>query len=85
MEGTFKTHIAESIFYNKYAQGRNDTWKNLAIRLVDDVCGRMGGQARQTLLSAEDLKDLTKFIVDMKFIPGGRYLYYAGRPLHAWN
>ena len=85
MEGTFRTHIAESIFYNKYAQGRNDTWKNLAIRLVDDVCGRMGGEARQTLLSTEDMKDLTKFIVDMKFIPGGRYLYYAGRPLHAWN
>ncbi len=21
----------------------------------------------------------------MKFIPGGRYLYYAGRELHAWN
>lgn len=21
----------------------------------------------------------------MKFIPGGRYLYYAGRPLHYWN
>lgn len=81
----FKTAIAENIFYNKYAQGRGDTWRNLAVRLVDDVCGRMGGEARQNLLSNEDLKDLTKFITEMKFIPGGRYLYYAGRALHAWN
>lgn len=84
-ETPFKTSIAENIFYNKYAQGRNDTWRNLAVRVVDDVCGKMGGGARQNLLSNDDLKDLTKFITEMKFIPGGRYLYYAGRPLHAWN
>lgn len=81
----FKTAIAENIFYNKYAQGRNDTWKNLSVRLVDDVCGRMGGKAKQLLLSPDDMKELTRFIAEMKFIPGGRYLYYAGRPLHAWN
>lgn len=81
----FKTSIARNTFYNKYAQGNNDTWRNLAVRLVDDVCGRMGGQARQDLLSKDDLKDLVRFITEMKFIPGGRYLYYAGRPLHAWN
>lgn len=81
----FKTPIARNTFYNKYAQGNNDTWRNLAVRLVDDVCGRMGGEARQNLLAKDDLKDLIKFITEMKFIPGGRYLYYAGRPLHAWN
>ncbi len=81
----FKTPIARNTFYNKYAQGNNDTWRNLAVRLVDDVCGKMGGKARQSLLSNEDQKDLIRFITEMKFIPGGRYLYYAGRPMHAWN
>jgi ribonucleoside-diphosphate reductase alpha chain len=33
-------------------------------------------------LSSEEQKLLTKYIQEMKFIPGGRYLYYAGRPLH---
>jgi len=44
----------------------------------------MGGTSHP-LLSKSDRDQLTQYISDMKFIPGGRYLYYAGRPLHAWN
>lgn len=80
----FRTDIGRNIFYNKYAHGGNDTWHNLCIRLVDDVCGTMGGTSHP-LLSKSDRDQLTQYISDMKFIPGGRYLYYAGRPLHAWN
>jgi ribonucleoside-diphosphate reductase alpha chain len=36
-------------------------------------------------MSRGDKDQLIKYIEDMKFIPGGRYLYYAGRPAHFWN
>ena len=76
----FKTPFAEQIFRNKYAQGPNDSWQALAERVVLDVCG-----GPNPLMSKEDQAQLIEYIVDMKFLPGGRYLYYAGRPLHAWN
>lgn len=83
-DDTFRNSFSRNIFYNKYAQGPNDTWHNLAIRLVDDVCGTQGGKLHP-ILSKSERDYLTEAIRTMKFIPGGRYLYYAGRPLHYWN
>lgn len=80
----FKTEFAETIFRNKYAQGPNDTWDALADRLVDDVCGTRGGTL-QPLMSDGDRKELAEHIKTMRFLPGGRYLYYAGRPYKAYN
>ena len=80
----FKNPFSEHIFYNKYAQGNNDTWPNLAKRLIDDVCGTMGGKLHP-ILSRSEMDYLIKCITEFKFIPGGRYLYYAGRSLHFWN
>ena len=80
----FKNSFAENIFRTKYAQGPNDDWRALCERLVDDVCGTMGGTQRP-LMSAGDMSQLIEYMIDMKFVAGGRYLYYAGRPLHAWN
>lgn len=80
----FRTDLGETIFRTKYAQGPNDTWDALAERLVEDVCGTRWGTA-QKLMSDEDRKILTKFIKEMKFIPGGRYLYYAGRTAKFYN
>jgi ribonucleoside-diphosphate reductase alpha chain len=34
---------------------------------------------------ADELDQLTQYMKDMKFIPGGRYLYYAGRPINYYN
>ena len=82
IENRFKTSFAETIFRQKYSQGPNDTWDALAERLVHDVCGPYKGTA---LLSDGDQKQLAQYIKEMKFIPGGRYLYYAGRPFRAWN
>lgn len=80
----FKTTFASNIFRFKYAQGPNDSWDALADRLVEDVCGtRWGTQPK--LLSDGDRKQLAQYIKEMKFIPGGRYLYYAGRPFKAYN
>ena len=80
----FKTEFAETIFRNKYAQGPNDSWDALADRLVDDVCGSRAG-TQPVLMSDGDRKELAEHIKTMHFIPGGRYLYYAGRPYKAYN
>lgn len=80
----FKNSFSENIFRFKYAQGPNDSWDALAERLVDDVCGTRGGTDRP-LMSKDDMRDLAEHIKQMRFIPGGRYLYYAGRPFKAYN
>jgi ribonucleoside-diphosphate reductase alpha chain len=36
-------------------------------------------------MSSDDRKQLSQYIKEMKFLPGGRYLYYAGRPYKAYN
>lgn len=80
----FKTQFAENIFRHKYAQGPNDSWDALADRLVDDVCGSRQGTL-PILMSDGDRKELAEHIKAMRFLPGGRYLYYAGRPYKAYN
>ena len=82
----FRTSLGENVFRTKYAQGPEDTWKNLAIRCVQDVCGSMGwGSSKHPIMHNDEIRQLIEYIDTMKFIPGGRYLYYAGRKLHAWN
>lgn len=80
----FKTEFAERVFRLKYAQGTEDTWDALCDRLVDDVCGTRGGTTAP-LLSRSELSQLAEYMKEMKFIAGGRYLYYSGRPVHFWN
>lgn len=80
----FRNTFGENIFRFKYAQGPGDTWDKLAERLVDDVCGTRGG-VLPALMSVEDRKYLAQAIKEFKFLPGGRYLYYAGRPYKAYN
>ncbi len=80
----FRTSFGENIFRFKYSQGPADTWAKLAARVVDDVCGTRSGTVHK-LMSDSDRKQLEEYIRDFKFIPGGRYLYYAGRPYKAYN
>lgn len=80
----FKTSFAKNIFRQKYGQGNEDTWDALADRLVEDVCGTRWGTDR-ALLSEGDRAQLAEYIKEFKFVPGGRYLYYAGRPYKAYN
>lgn len=80
----FRNSFAENVFRFKYAQGPSDTWAKLADRLVEDVCGTRWGTERK-LMSDDDRKQLAQYIKEFKFMPGGRYLYYAGRPFKAYN
>lgn len=84
MTNRFRNSFGENIFRHKYAQGPADTWDKLAERLVEDVCGTRNGTTG-ALMSKDDMKQLVEYIKEMKFIPGGRYLYYAGRPFKAYN
>ena len=73
MTNTFRTTLGENVFRIKYAQGPDDSWRNLAIRCVDDVCGQSGKLT--PILSKDERAQLVEYITSMKFIPGGRYLY----------
>ncbi len=72
----FRTALGETVFQNKYAHEGCETWPLLAASLVKDVCGG--------ILPQDECDALVKAITEFKFIPGGRYLYYAGRPIHAY-
>ena len=81
----FRSDFARRIWAQKYAQGPNDSWPMMAKRLVEDVCGKGYGKHRMQLMSNEEMREIEKFITEMKFIPAGRYLYYAGRDLNFFN
>ena len=84
MTSEFRSKLGENVFRFKYAQGPADTWQMCSDRIVDDVCGTRGGRDRP-LMSDEDRKQLAQYIREFKFIPGGRYIYYAGRPNSFFN
>ena len=80
----FNNTFSETIFHHKYANGPDDTWGNLAERLVEDVCGSRGNK-HTPLMSLGDRQQLIEYIKGFKFVPGGRYLWYAGRKNHYYN
>ena len=73
----FRSKFSEDIFLQKYMHDGCETWAELCGVLVEDVCGNK--------ISTSDKDTLTQFMVDLKFIPGGRYLYYAGRENKFFN
>jgi len=73
----FRSKFSEDIFQHKYAHTGCETWDALSKTLVEDVCS--------DALSKDEMDELTRMITDLKFIPGGRYLYYAGRPNKFFN
>lgn len=73
----FRNKFSEDIFKYKYAHEGCETWEKLANTLVDDVCAG--------IMPHDEIRELKTLIRDLKFIPGGRYLYYAGRPKRFWN
>ena len=75
-----RSKFSEDIFNHKYRHDGAETWAALAHTLVEDVCTSPAQRGGSDLyFSKEDRQQLEEYIRDMKFIPGGRYLYYAGR------
>lgn len=73
----FRTNFSEDIFNYKYKHKDAETWDELSKTLVKDVCRKN--------ISNEEQKELIEIHTDMKFIAGGRYLYYAGRDNKFFN
>ena len=73
----FRSKFAEDIFKQKYTHEGAETWDELCSTLVDDVCGRY--------VSKDVALAIKNIMKTMKFIPGGRYLYYAGRTKKFFN
>lgn len=74
----FRSQLSETIFNNKYKHQGAETWGQLADTLVNDVW-------EDKYFTNAEKQLCKKYISEMKFIPGGRYLYYAGRPNKFFN
>lgn len=79
----FRSKLAEDTFNRKYRHEGAETWDELVDTLVEDVCGPRADSSPH--MSGSDRGQLKDYIRKMYFIPGGRYLYYAGRPNSFWN
>ena len=78
MVNGFRTQLGYDIFKAKYAHNQYETWTDRAAVIVDDVCGPRDG-TDSPLMAREDLDYLRQCITEFKVLPGGRYIYYAGR------
>ena len=73
----FRNQFAEDIFNSKYAHEGARTWDELCATLVTEVC--------EDYMTKDEVGQLIQYMREMKFIPGGRYLYYAGRANPFYN
>lgn len=73
----FSSKFANDIYLQKYSMDGAEKWKDTCRRVVTAVCGQ--------LLDSDTQEKIYKLMLERKFIPGGRYLYSAGRPLHQVN
>ena len=84
MATAFRTELGETVFRHKYASNAYESWEDRAHTVVNYVCGDMDGQ-KNNLMSKSDRDQLANYISNFKFMPGGRYLWYAGRDARFFN
>lgn len=73
----FTNKFAQDIYLQKYSMDQQENWEDTCKRVVDNVCGQLlDGETKDRILTS---------MIERKFIPGGRYLYSAGRPFHQVN
>jgi ribonucleoside-diphosphate reductase alpha chain len=73
----FSSKFAHDIYKQKYSKDGVENWADTARRVVEAVCSQ--------LLDAKTKDKIYNIILERKFIPGGRYLYSAGREFHQVN
>lgn len=70
--------LAETIYKQKYAHtkpdGTKETWAEISARVARNIMAHAGVPEHSELLAT--------LVAQRKFLPGGRYLYAAGRPFH---
>lgn len=77
MRTKFRTTIGETVFRQKYALHKEEDWTDRARCIVDSVCNPHLPKSTQDAIF--------EAIRDFKFLPGGRYIYYAGRSAKFYN
>lgn len=73
----FSSKFSHDIFLQKYSKDGVETWADTAKRVTEAVCSQ--------LLDTKTKEKIYNLILERKFIPGGRYLYSAGREFHQVN
>jgi ribonucleoside-diphosphate reductase alpha chain len=73
----FYNEFSQQIFLQKYSKDAVETWADTAKRVTETVCTQ--------LLDNKAKEKIYTIILERKFIPGGRYLYAAGREFHQVN
>lgn len=77
MYDVFSSKFAQTIYKQKYSMDGVENWADTCKRVVEAVCNQ--------LLDSETKDKILKLMIERKFIPGGRYLYSAGRSFHQVN
>lgn len=88
MQPDFDSQFADSIYKQRYQHPSDGNWSGTAQRVVSSVVGALynAPKAQGRVSSITQLQE--RLYADMsakRFIPGGRYLYAAGRDLHQVN
>lgn len=73
----FSNKFAQDVFLQKYSMNQQETWADTCKRVTEAVCGQ--------LLDSTEKEKIYHYMLDRKFIPGGRYLYSSGRSFHQVN
>ena len=80
----FRTEFGRTTFKEKYASNPYETWDDKAHTVVNSVCGTYDGK-KNNIMSKSEQDQLVRYISEFKFMPGGRYFWYAGRPARYYN
>src|ERR1051326_3857309 len=82
MPAPFSTDFAHTIYKQKYAHP-GEEWNDTARRVTTNVMAALhDAPGGASILSGDAVARIYGLISERKAIPGGRYLYAAGRPLH---
>lgn len=73
----FSSKFAQDVYLHKYSKDGVEKWADTAKRVTEAVCSQ--------LLDSKTKEKIYNIILERKFIPGGRYLYSAGREFHQVN
>ena len=73
----FRNSFGEGIFKHKYANHPDQTWAEKCDLIVDDVT--------EGLMPDDMRGQLKQYMGSFKVLPGGRYIYYAGRQAKYFN
>jgi len=73
----FSSKFPHDIYLQKYSKDQVESWSDTSKRVTEAVCSQ--------LLDNKTKEKIFNIILERKFIPGGRYLYSAGREFHQVN